>query len=61
MSTSGHIRYLPAKYQNNYISMEEQNNLREPTITVKVSELIKKFKTKQDIYDFCREQSKYIV
>ena len=41
--------------------MEERDNSREQTITLKVSELIKKFKTKQDIYDFCREQSKYIV
>ncbi len=41
--------------------MEESDNSREQTIIVKVSELIKKFKTKQDIYDFCREQSKYIV
>ena len=41
--------------------MKESDNSREQTITMKVSELIKKFKTKQDIYDFCREQSKYIV
>ena len=27
-------------------------------VKVKVSELIKKFRTKKDIYDFCRENSK---
>lgn len=32
-------------------------NQGERLIKVKVSELIKKFKTRQDIYDYCREQS----
>ena len=41
--------------------MEEGQNIIEPKISVRVSELIKKFKTKQDIYDFCREQSKSIL
>ena len=36
----------------NYIHyMEEQK------IKIKVSSIIKKFKTKQDIFDYCREQS----
>ena len=39
----------------NYIHyMEEQK------IKIKVSSIIKKFKTKQDIFDYCREQSNVI-
>ena len=37
-------------------------NIQEPNnrcVKVKVSELIKKFRTKKDIYDFCRENSKF--
>lgn len=41
--------------------MEENNNLNQRRIRIKVSELIKKFKTKQDIYDYCREQSKLFI
>lgn len=37
--------------------MEGDMNPGDQLIKVKVSELIKKFKTRQDIYDYCREQS----
>lgn len=36
--------------------VEQDNNYTK----VKVSELIKKFRTKRNIYDFCRENSIYI-
>ena len=38
--------------------MEGQRNNEAEKIRVKVSDLIKKFKTKQDIIDYCRENSK---
>ncbi len=38
----------------NYI--EHENNYTK----VKVSDLVKKFRTKRNIYDFCRENSIYI-
>jgi len=41
--------------------MEENiagNNVK---ITIRVSDLVKKFKTRQDIYDYCREQSNYFL
>ncbi len=41
--------------------MESNEILNEEKIKVKVSELIKKFKTRQDIYDYCREQSKSYI
>lgn len=40
--------------------MEENNRPNNEFVKLKVSELIKKFKTKRNIYDFCRENSKYI-
>ena len=44
-------------FASNYINMERLEKLEEPKIKVKVSELIKKFKSRQDIFDYCREQS----
>lgn len=40
--------------------MESLGQINEPKIKIKVSDLIKKFKSKQDINDYCREQSKNI-
>ena len=37
--------------------MELGENNSEQKIRVKVSDLVKKFKTKQDIIDYCRENS----
>lgn len=44
-------------FLKNHINMEIQERVEQPKIKVKVSELIKKFKSKQDIFDYCREQS----
>ena len=44
-------------FASNYINMERLEKMEEPKIKVKVSELIKKFKSRQDIFDYCREQS----
>lgn len=41
--------------------MEENIINNEVKVTVRVSDLVKKFKTKQDIYDYCREQSNYFL
>ena len=38
--------------------MEGPRNNEDEKVRVKVSDLIKKFKTKQDIIDYCRENSK---
>ena len=38
--------------------MEGPRNNEAEKVRVKVSDLIKKFKTKQDIIDYCRENSK---
>ena len=38
--------------------MEGQRNNEPEKVRVKVSDLVKKFKTKQDIVDYCRENSK---
>ena len=38
----------------------ENNDAQQNNYTkVKVSDLIKKFRTKRNIYDFCRENSEY--
>jgi len=41
--------------------MEENIIGDEVKVTVRVSDLVKKFKTRQDIYDYCREQSNYFL
>ena len=42
--------------------MEIGNTEQQPTVKIKVSELIKKFKHREDRYNFCRQQGKpYIV
>lgn len=38
--------------------MEPVDKNQEGKVKVKVSELVKKFKTKQDIMDYCRENGK---
>ncbi len=38
--------------------MEGPRNNEPEKVKVKVSDLVKKFKTKQDIVDYCRENSK---
>lgn len=45
-------------FKINFIIMESLEQINEPKIKIKVSDLVKKFKTKQDIKDYCREQSK---
>ena len=44
------------KYTNP--KMDNSQGPNNTGVKVKVSELIKKFRTKKDIYDFCRENSK---
>ena len=44
-----------------FYTMENDFELDERKIRIKVSELIKKFKTKQDICDYCREHSNLYI
>ena len=41
--------------------MKIGNNEQQPTVKIKVSELIKKFKHREDRYNFCRQQGKPIL
>ena len=43
-----------------YNLMEENDIQNNNQIKIKVSELVKKVRTKKNIYDFCRENSKII-
>jgi len=44
----------------NIIKMENSINIDEPKVIVKGADLLKKFKTKEDRFNFLREMSNYI-
>ena len=41
--------------------MEEPQNIQQEIIKIKVSELMKKFKHKEDRFNFCRQKGKWII